>query len=57
MYINREFPGGPVVRTPHFHCRRHGLDSWLGNEDAMWLGQKKKKNVYLNNGYPCVLSA
>ena len=27
----REFPGGPVVKTPHFHCRAHGLDPWWGN--------------------------
>ena len=27
----REFSGGPVVRTPHFHCRGHRLDPWLGN--------------------------
>ena len=20
----REFPGGPVIRTLHFHCRGHG---------------------------------
>ena len=24
-------PIGPMVRTPHFHCRRHGFDSWSGN--------------------------
>ena len=29
--LNRDFPGGPVVKTLHFHCREHGLDSWLGN--------------------------
>ena len=27
----REFPGGPVVRTPRFHCRGPGLDPWSGN--------------------------
>ena len=21
------FPGGPVVKTSHFRCKRHGLDS------------------------------
>ena len=26
-----EFPGGPVVRTPRFHCRGHGFDPWSGN--------------------------
>ena len=24
IYIKREFPGGPVVRTPHFHCQGSG---------------------------------
>ena len=23
-----EFPGGPVVRTPTFHCRGHWFDPW-----------------------------
>ena len=27
----RDFPGSPVLRTSHFHCRRHGFDPWLGN--------------------------
>ena len=26
-----DFPGGPVVKTPCFHCRGHGFDPWLGN--------------------------
>ena len=26
-----DFPGSPVVKTPCFHCRRQGLDPWLGN--------------------------
>ena len=30
-----DFPGGPVVKTPYFHCRRHGLDPWLGNYDPI----------------------
>ena len=29
--LNREFPGGSVLRAPHFHCRGHGLDPWSGN--------------------------
>ena len=24
-----DFPGGPVVKTPCFHCRGHGFDPWL----------------------------
>ena len=26
--ICREFPGSPVVRTLHFHCRGHGSNPW-----------------------------
>ena len=26
----REFPGGPVVKTPPFHCRGAGFNPWLG---------------------------
>ena len=26
-----DFPGGPVVKTPRFHCRGHGFDPWLEN--------------------------
>ena len=28
---NREFPGGPVVRTLGFHCRGCGFNAWMGN--------------------------
>ena len=28
---HREFPGGPLVRTLHFHCREHGFSPWSGN--------------------------
>ena len=27
----RDFPGGPVVRTPGFHCRGRGFDPLSGN--------------------------
>ena len=31
-YSYRElFPGGPVVGTPHFHCRRHGFHPWFSS--------------------------
>ena len=29
--LSRDFPGGPVVKTPCFHCRGHWFDPWLGN--------------------------
>ena len=30
-YNHRDFPGCPVVRALHFHCRGHRFDSWSGN--------------------------
>ena len=29
--INRDFSGGPVVKTSHFHCRDLGFNPWSGN--------------------------
>ena len=44
----REFPGGPVVRTLHFHFMGHGFDPWLENQDPAchmaWPKNKKNKN-------------
>jgi len=31
--LNREFPAGPVVGTPCFHCRGPELTPWSGNWD------------------------
>ena len=28
----REFPGGPVVRTLHSHCRGPGFNPWSGGK-------------------------
>ena len=36
-----DFSGGPVVRTPSFHCRGHRFDPWLGELRSHM--QKKKK--------------
>ena len=42
----RDFPGGSVDKTPHIHCRGHGFDPWLGNEDpARHTVQSKNKRV------------
>ena len=38
----RAFPGGPMVRTPYFHCKGHGLDPWLGNRTPH--SEAKNKN-------------
>ena len=29
--LSRDFPGGPVVKTPHSQCRGPGFDPWSGN--------------------------
>ena len=41
-----EFPGGPVVRTRHFHCRGLGSIPGQGTEipQAVQRGQKNQKN-------------
>ena len=36
-----KFPGGPVVRTRHSHCRGPGFDPWSGNQDPKGLAAKK----------------
>ena len=45
---SRDFPGGPVVKTPLFLCRGHGFEPWSGNEDPIchmaWPKNKKLKN-------------
>ena len=30
---DRDLPGSPVVKTPHFPCRGCRFDPYLGNED------------------------
>ena len=42
----RQFPGGPVVRTPRFHCWGPGFDPWSENKDPASYAvlPKKKKN-------------
>ena len=43
--MDREFPGGPVVRTWHCHCHGPGSISRQGTKilQVMWRGKKKKK--------------
>ena len=44
----QDFPGSPVVRTQHFHCRGPGFNPWSGNWDpaslAAWPKKKKRRN-------------
>ena len=41
-----DFPGGPVVKTLRFYCRRHKCDPWSGNHDpARRMAQPKPKGI------------
>ena len=41
----RDFPGGPVVKTAHFQCRRCRFDPWSGNEDPTYhMAGSENKN-------------
>ena len=42
-----DFPGGPVFRTPRFHCPGPGSIRGWGTKipQAVWRGQKKKKEA------------
>ena len=41
--VSRDFPGSPLVKTLHFHCRGHGVPSLVGKLRSR--KPKKKKNV------------
>ena len=46
---DRDFPGGPVVKTPHFHCRGPGVQSPVGKlRSHMSRGVAKKKPTKVN---------
>ena len=54
MWLLRDFPGGPVVKTPRFHCRGLGFNqgSWIlslvrelrSHMPGSEAKKKKKKN-------------
>ena len=53
---SNEHPGGPVVRTPCFHCnghRGHGsIPGWGSKiQQAMWLSQKTQKQANKTPGW------
>ena len=44
LKLYRDFPGGPVVKTLCFQCRRrYRFDPWLGNWNPTCQSVKKKK--------------
>ena len=42
IWKQRQLPGGPVVRTPGFHCRGCRFDIWSGNQDLASCVAKPK---------------
>ena len=49
IFFGGEFLGGPVVRSPHFHCRGHRVNPQLGSKilhAAQCSGKKKKNDVF-----------
>ena len=47
---NMDFPGGPVVKTSHLHCREYGFDPWE-LKSHMQCSQKKKKKTVMCSFY------
>ena len=44
-----DFPGGPVVKTPRFHCRGHRFDPWSpsqGSSTCCAVLSKRKETLY-----------
>ena len=41
----REFPDGPVVSTPCFHCLEPGFNPWSGNKDPTSYSVQPKKKI------------
>ena len=46
--LDRDFPGGPVVKTLYFHCRGTLYFPWMGNEDSTCcVRPKNRKKNYI----------
>ena len=43
---NRDFPGGPVVKTLCFHCGGHHFP-WLGNQILQGATKKQNNGTYI----------
>ena len=52
--MKRDFPGGLVIQTPHFHCRRHRFNPWsrkfLMLKGAAKMKKKKKRQGWRGGG-------
>ena len=49
----REFPGGPVVRNPCFHCSRHSFSGCLGKTIPHAADAAKKNKEKLTQAFHC----
>ena len=46
VWFVSDLPGGPMIKTPRFHCRGHGFDPWSGKfRLPLQCGQKRKEYV------------
>ena len=46
-YWRGDFPGFPVIKTLHFHCRGYTFNPWWAKFHMLWgLEKKKKKNLF-----------
>ena len=60
MGLLRDFPGGPMVKTPYFSAQNKGLIPGQGTKipHATWCGQKKKTHTHTHTEmgllYPCL---
>ena len=54
----RDFPGGPVGKTPGSQCRGPGFDPWSGNKipHAATKIQRSQIKIFLNkkSAYICI---
>ena len=46
--VQRDFPGGSVIKTLGFHCRRREFNPWSGKFHLLCCGKKKKKKKKLS---------
>lgn len=48
-----DFPGHPVIKTLHFHCRERGFHPWLGElRPCLPPGVAKKKSPFPKSALP-----
>ena len=45
----RDFPDGPVVKTPCSQCREHGFDPWSGKKDSECHIVQPQKKVHFSD--------